>query len=154
MRALKVENGVARGAHIGHLLWDQRKFYDSVRLPILCAELLKRDYPKELMVLGYFVHAAPRMLKVGTSYGPVVHSCSRSILAGDQQSVSWTRGLIWDLLDELSKVDPEYPCAAHVDDLSHVLVGESASDLKQKVLKAGRIVGAEVQRLKLTDTFR
>ena len=30
------------------------------------------------------------------------------------------------------------------------LVGESASDLKQKVLKAGRIVGAEVRRLKLT----
>ena len=30
MRALKVENGVARGAHIGHLLWDQKKFYDSV----------------------------------------------------------------------------------------------------------------------------
>ena len=59
MRALKVENGVARGAHIGHLLWDQRKFYDSVKLPILAKELLKREYPQELMVLGYFVHAAP-----------------------------------------------------------------------------------------------
>ena len=102
------------------------------------------------MVLGFFIHAAPRALKVGPSFGPVLHSCKNSILAGDQQSVSWTRGLLYDLLDNLSKVDPEYPCAVHVDDLSHVLVGESASDLKAKLLKAGRLVGQEVKRLHLT----
>ena len=128
MRALKVENAAARDAHIGHLLWDQRKFYDSVRLPTLCEELLKREYPRELLVLGYLAHAAPRILKVGSSLGPVITHCSNSILAGDQQSVSWSRGLLWDLLEKLSLVDPEYPCAVHVDGLSHVLVGESASD--------------------------
>ena len=99
MPALKVENGVARGAHIGHLLWDPTKFYDSVKLQVLCKELLKRQYPTELMVLGFFIHAAPRALKVGPSFGPVLHSCKNSILAGDQQSVSWTRGLLYDLLD-------------------------------------------------------
>ena len=144
IRALKVENGVARGAHIGHLLWDQRKFYDSVKLPILAKELSKRDSPRELMVIGYFVHAAPRMLKVGTSYGPMVHSCSNSILAGDQQSVSWTRALLADLMEQLSNVDPEFPCSSHVDGLSHVLVGETEWELKAKLLKAGRLVGSEV----------
>ena len=99
MRALNGENGVARGAHIGHLLWDQKKFYDLVKLQLLCKELLKREYPTELMVLGFFMHAAPRALKVGSSFGPVLHSCKNSILAGDQQSVSWTRGLLYDLLD-------------------------------------------------------
>ncbi len=89
-----------------------------------------RQYPTELMVLVLFIHSAPRALKVGPSFCPVLHSCKHSILAGDQQSVSWTRGLLYDLLENLSRVDLEYYCAVHVDDLSHVLVGESAFDLK------------------------
>ena len=116
----------------------------------MCDELLERDYPPELLILGYLAHAAPRILKVGTSLGPVITHCSNSILAGDQQSVSWSRGVLWKLLDKLSLVDPEYPCAVHVDDLSHVLVGESASDLRKKLLSAGRTVGSEVKRLHLT----
>ena len=40
----------------------------------------------------------------------------------------------------------------HVDDLSHVLVAETAKDLECKLLKAGRIVGSEVKRLCLTLT--
>ena len=102
------------------------------------------------MVLGYFVHAAPRMLKVGTSYGPMVHSCNNSMLAGDQQRVSWTRALLADLMEKLSNVDPEFPCFSHVDDLSHVLVGETGGELKAKLLQAGRLVGGEVKRLHLT----
>ena len=43
-----------------------KKCYDSVRLRILAEELIKRDYPPELMVLGFLVHAGPRvLLKVG-----------------------------------------------------------------------------------------
>ena len=102
------------------------------------------------MVLGFLVHAGPRVLKVGTCYGPVVHSCRNSILAGDQQSVSWTRALLFELLEQLSLVDPEYPCFVHVDDLSHVLVAETSGELKTKLLKAGRTVGSEVKRLLLT----
>ena len=51
---------------------------------------------------------------------------------------------------KLSKVDPEFPCFSHVDDLSHVLVGETGGELKAKLLKAGRLVGGEVKRLHLT----
>ena len=46
-------------------------------------------------------------------------------------------------------VDPEFPCSSHVDDLSHVLIGESEADLKGKLIKAGRLVGAETKRLQL-----
>ena len=88
LRALKVENGSMRGAWVGHLLWDLAKFYDSVQLNILGEDLIKRDYPPEFMVLGFFVHAAPRILKVCPSLGPIVHRCRNSILAGDHQSVS------------------------------------------------------------------
>ena len=81
--------------------------------------------------------------------GPVVRKCGRSMLAGDQQSVSWTRALLNDLMEKLSVVDPEFPCSSHVDDLSHVLIGESEADLKSKLLKAGRLVGDETKRLQL-----
>ena len=60
------------------------------------------------------------------------------------------RGLLRNLCAELSKVDPEYPVHVHVDDLSHVLVAETASGLEEKLLEAGRIVGKEVKRLFLT----
>ena len=148
-RALKVDNGVARGAQVGNLRWDMKEFYDSVQLPILCEALLKHDYPPELMVLGFFAHTAPRILKVGTCLGPVVNSCGRSMLAGDQQSVSWARALLNDLMEKLSVADPEFPCSSHVDDLSHVLIGESKAYLKGKLIKAGKLVGAETKRLQL-----
>ena len=57
--ALKVENGCARGDWVGHLLWGMENIYDSVRLPVLAAELIKMEYPPELMTLGFLVHAGP-----------------------------------------------------------------------------------------------
>ena len=53
-------------------------------------------------------------------------------------------------MQTLSVVDPEYPCAQHIDDMSHVLVGETKSELKHKLVKAGTSVGLEVKRLHLT----
>ena len=50
---------------------------------------------------------------------------------------------------KLSVVDPGFPCSSHVDDLSHVLIGESETDLRGKLLKAGRLVGAETKTLQL-----
>ena len=89
------------------------------------------------------------MLRVGKSFGPIVHSCQNSILAGCQLSCSFARGMLWELLDRTSRVYPEYPCAEHIDDLSHVMVAETESDLKATLLSAGRLVGSEVKRLKL-----
>ena len=67
--------------------------------------------------------------------------------------MSWTRALLSELLEKLSKGGPEFPCGSHVDNLSHVLVGETSGELKAKLLKAGRLVGSEVKRLrvKLSD---
>ena len=69
-------------------------------------------------------------------------------VAGCQLSTSFARGLLWELLDRLSNVDPEYPCGSQVDDLSHVLVAETAPELKLKLLKAGRYVGSGVIRFR------
>ena len=151
LRALRCENGAARGEHVAHELWDMKQFYDSVFFPALVVELGRRGYPKHLLVLGFLSHAAPRVLRVGKSLGPTIVNCRNSMLAGDQQSVSFTRGLLWELVEALSKVDPEYPVSVHVDDLSHVLVAETKTELEEKCLAAGRLVGNEVKtRL---DTF-
>ncbi len=72
------------------------------------------------------------------------------MLAGCQLSVSFTRGLLWQLVADLSVIDPEYPCSSHVDDLSQVFVAERKKDLEKKLLEAGRRVGSEVKRVKLT----
>ena len=60
-RALKVENVCAGGAFVAHELWDSAKFYDSIKLAILCEELLKRNFPNHFIVSRFFVHAAPRL---------------------------------------------------------------------------------------------
>ena len=71
------------------------------------------------------------------------------MLAGDQQSVTFTPGLLWELVEELSKVQPEYLVSVHVDDLSHVLVVEAKIELEEECLEAGRVVGRKVKRLGL-----
>ena len=90
-RALKVENACVRGAQVGHELWDMANFYGTIELAILCQELIKRNFPKPLIVVGFFVHAAPRILRVGKSVGPIIHSRLNSILAGCQLSCSFAR---------------------------------------------------------------
>lgn len=69
--------------------------------------------------------------------------------AGCLQSVSLARGLLYQLVHDLSSVIPRCPCWAHVGDLSHPLVAKSAVTLRQALLEAGRLVGDEVSRLKL-----
>ena len=120
------------------------KFYDSVSFPLLVRELKTRNYTAPLLVLVFFVHACPRILRVGPSFGPLVHSCGNSMLAGCQQSTSFARGLLYELVQQLSVIYPDCPVHEHVDDLSHVLIGETESDLKSKLLAPGRVVGHEV----------
>ena len=88
LRARKIENGIAHNKATAQLLWDMEKFYDSVDLVALSVELIRLDFPPELLILGILAHAAPRILKVGKGISePMVNTC-KSILAGCQCSVS------------------------------------------------------------------
>ena len=55
------------------LLWDMENFYDSVDLVTLSSELILRDSPPELLILGILAHAAPRLMRGANSrsHGPV-----------------------------------------------------------------------------------
>ena len=69
-------------ARKGRQVMDMKQFYDGVALPLLSIELMKRGYPPHLFVLGFFAHAAPRVLQVGKCVGPPVIDCGNSMLAG------------------------------------------------------------------------
>ena len=81
LRALQCENGAARGSQVGHHLWDMKQFYDSIQLPKLVNELVRRGFPAYLFVLGFMAHAAPIFLRVAKSMGPTIFNCKNPIVA-------------------------------------------------------------------------
>ena len=125
LRALKVENATAMGMHVGHLLWDMEKFYDSIDLLVLAGELIKRNYPSEMLILGVLAHAAPRVLKVGQCLSEVIVNTGYSMVAGCQQAVSFAHGLIWELVHTLTHRIERCPVHQHVDDLSQPIVAST-----------------------------
>ena len=78
-----------------------------------------------------------------------VCDCARSFLAGCQQSVSWARGLLYELVESLGYVLPNYVCHEHVDDLSHQMASKSKVFLQHKAIKVGNMVHAGVRALDL-----
>ena len=128
------------------MLWDMDKFYDSINLLVLARELLRRDHPPELLILGMLAHAAPRILKAGPCLSEMIQSTGNSMLAGCQQSVSFTRGLLWELIAELTEYIPRCPPHQHVDDLAQPIVANSPFALANALVGTGEIVGRQAKR--------
>ena len=149
LRALKIENGNAWDMHCALMAWDMEKFYDSIDFEILAEELIERDFPPELLVIGMLAHQAPIILKVGACISEPIVSTGNSIVAGCQASVSFARGLLWNLIDRLTHAIPGDLPHEHVDDIAQPLVAPSSLALRSKVILAGTIVGKEVARLKI-----
>ena len=55
-RALKIENGNARREHCALMAWDMNTFYDSIDFAVLAEELIEREFPSELLILGTLAH--------------------------------------------------------------------------------------------------
>ena len=49
-RAAGIELAHNRGHYVIHLLWDMRKFYDSIKTHLLSPQLVARCYPLEILV--------------------------------------------------------------------------------------------------------
>ena len=111
------------------------------------SELIKRNSPSELLVIGILAHTAPRILKVGNCISEPIVEMGKSILAGCQQSVSFARGMLWELVDKLCNALPRNPVHEHVDDLAQPIIARSQVELRKKLVQAGSIVGKEIGRL-------
>ena len=48
LRALKIENGNAKGHQCALMAWDMDEFYDSIDFAILAEELIEHEFPPEL----------------------------------------------------------------------------------------------------------
>ena len=83
------------GHHCALLAWDMDKFYDSIDFAVLAEELIEREFPPELLIIGTLAHQAPRILKVGTCISEPIASIGNSIVAECQAPVSFARGLLW-----------------------------------------------------------
>ena len=88
-------------------------------------------------------------LRASGWYRISVFSLNNSILVGCQTSVSFARGLLWNLIDLLIHALPRNPPWEHVDDIAQPLVDTTSLGLRTKIVTAGTIVGKEVQRLQI-----
>ena len=160
--ALRANVGKAVGielAHIGgqsviHVLWDMRKFYDSIKAHLLIPQLVARDYPLEILVLGPLTHRSQRCLQVGNGYSDIITGCASSIassiLAGCLQSCSWARGLLFELVQALGYVVSGSVCEEHIDYLSQFVTRTCRIQLFHDAALVGKTVEEGTAKLGLT----
>jgi hypothetical protein len=123
-RELRHEVASELGACTGGVYWDMAKFYDTLRPDIVMERAIAMGFPLRTLVLGMMVHQAARALRAGEAYSePILPA--QSILAGCGLSVSWTRAVLFSMLEVAHRRYPveHYFVDSWVDDLSSVIQG-------------------------------
>ena len=103
LRSLRVEVAKILGFEAVGLLWDISAFFDEVDIAMLIPLALDRGFCPWLLGLAVKVHMGPRAFKEGKFISSWVESSGRSILAGCMTSVSLTRALLYDILDNMHR---------------------------------------------------
>ncbi len=89
------------------------------------------------------------VLKVTQYLSEFIVNTGYSMVAVCQQAVPFARGILWDLIHELTYVLERNPVHEHVDDLSQPITAPSPDLLKKKLVQAGAIVKTHVDRMKI-----
>ena len=89
-RALRTETAIQCRQHVCALLWDFKKFFDSIDPRLLIDKALRLGFPIVDLVLGLRMHAAPRRFQILGCVSRVV-LVGRSILVGCALSIPFTR---------------------------------------------------------------
>ena len=71
-RALEAEIAQAEGKFTMVLLWDIKKFFDSIDIPILFQKAGELGFPLKQLVMSMIVHQAPRRPKFGKTIGEAI----------------------------------------------------------------------------------
>ena len=130
---------MAEMAHFNHqesimLLADYEKFVDTVDLPLLIQSFIDTGYPLHQANMSIQQHIAPRVIKAeGCSSQPI--PINRSIIAGDMQSVAFTRSYLKDPMTKLDEDNPGVKPKLFVDDTSLYGAGPEG-ETYNKVIKA------------------
>ena len=90
LREFQGELATLLAAPCAELLWDIRKFYDSIVPQFLAALSIPLQYPAVELYLGMACHLSSRTIRKASCFsGWVVPGCS--ILAGCTQSTTWSK---------------------------------------------------------------
>ena len=125
LRALKVEVGFLEGFDSLAFLRDMAAFYDSIRLSDLVRMGLNREFPPWILRLSVFGHCGPRAFKERQFIGSWIQVTDLSMIAGCLTSVSHTRSLLYNILDEMHRSYQPVEIKTWVDDCPQVHVGDT-----------------------------
>ena len=90
-RALLAELVTIEGKKTVTFLWDLKKCFDSLNIPMLVAEAEITGFPLRQLALSLAVHLAPRRLRLGKAVGHPILEIGQSILAGCKRSTHLAR---------------------------------------------------------------
>ena len=117
-------------------MWDISSFFDQVDIVLLIPLALNRGFCPWLLGLAVKVHMGPRAFKEGKFISPWVESSGLSILAGCVTSVSLTRALLYDVLDDMHRSCSPITLRTWVDDCFQLHTGPKAFVLEHALSAA------------------
>ena len=85
-RQLKVEMYTTLGYHVAVILWDIRKYFDSLDVPTLVNRAQDAKFPMEQLVLSMQAHRACRIIRMEGNYSDTLPPPGKGIIAGCKTS--------------------------------------------------------------------
>ncbi len=133
-RQLLVEAAVANGRHAITILWDVKKFFDSIYPDMVINAAEDLAFPADILGMAMIMHRAPRTIVCDGCAADPVGLTARSVLAGCMTSTSLARGLVRRPIAKASTGD-DHLIFQHVDDLTQIIIADTA---RQAIIMASR----------------
>ena len=117
------------------VLWDLRKFYDTIRIAALVRQGVRLKFPPAIIGMAVATYQSPRVLR--TREG----ACSEwvvpfdSVLAGCSMANDMARLSVYDMCEELSQASVRAQLSQYVDDFTQYASHSSAKWLSAAVSK-------------------
>jgi hypothetical protein len=149
-RALLAELEASEGRQTVTILWDLKKFFDSINIQILVDEAEKTGFPLKQLALSLAVHLAPRRLRLGRAVGMPILEIGCSIIAGCKRSTHLARVLTVTAIKELDAAHENVSTGQHVDDVSNLAKGSTEDELVGRAVKYAAHFASSMNKLRMT----
>jgi hypothetical protein len=149
-RALLAELESIEGKMTITFLWDLKKIFDSINIPMLVEEAERTGFPLRQLALSLAVHLAPRRLRLGKAIGMPILEIGQSILAGCKRSTHLARVYTVTGIKELDDAHPDVSTGQHVDDVSNLAVGRNEDELVGRAVRYAAHFASIMKRLRMT----
>ena len=132
-RALEAELARADQQDTLTMLYDMKKFFDSLNVAKLFELANDCPFPSKQLVLSMIVHHAPRRLKLGKALSEPIVRMGRSILAGCKRSTPLARVYTLNMVKVLANTHSTFTSLyIHVDDISTLTKASSGKEMVKR----------------------